>query len=421
MVFANSSASDDMAGKAVVVEPWTIYGVRPSGRGSGHVFMQDVFGYLPRADQRRWAEAYVHGLLVTPGRKSVRRMADAIGGTPTTSQSLQQFVNASPWEWNPARQALTRRIERRAPVRAWTMASAVAPKCGERSVGVHRRFVPSAGRIVNCQLSTGLFLATDDGHLPVDWRLHLPDSWARDGELRERARIPGTERALPHWAQVLDLVDAQSARTDQAPVPVVVDAHEMAETHNLVRGLSDRKLPFLVAVPDTLTIRVGPDAGARRLPANVFNVGDYRAARLWRRSGGRPPWPAAGRRRKSPALLPLPGAVWLPDSADPCRLMVESGPAPDRPGRTWLTNVPHARTAELHPLFQGLAGQDTTMAALSTRFGLLDFEGRSFPGWHHHVTLVSAAYALSRLPRRTGRRTTAERLTHDGEIRNLSA
>lgn len=29
--------------------------------------------------------------------------------------------------------------------------------------------------------------------------------------------------------------------------------------------------------------------------------------------------------------------------------------------------------------------------------GLLDFEGRSYPGWHHHMALVSAAYAFRSL------------------------
>jgi SRSO17 transposase len=34
------------------------------------------------------------------------------------------------------------------------------------------------------------------------------------------------------------------------------------------------------------------------------------------------------------------------------------------------------------------------MPTLRGEFGLQDFEGRSFTGWHHHVTLVSAAHAL---------------------------
>ncbi|MFD0431908.1 hypothetical protein ACFQ60_46150 [Streptomyces zhihengii] len=34
---------------------------------------------------------------------------------------------------------------------------------------------------------------------------------------------------------------------------------------------------------------------------------------------------------------------------------------------------------------------------VQNELGLLDFEGRSFPGWHHHMTLASAAYLYRRL------------------------
>ncbi|MGQ4426735.1 hypothetical protein ACN6LL_001412, partial [Streptomyces violaceoruber] len=36
---------------------------------------------------------------------------------------------------------------------------------------------------------------------------------------------------------------------------------------------------------------------------------------------------------------------------------------------------------------------------LQDDFGLLDFEGRSFPGWHHHMTMASAAGVYSHLTR----------------------
>ncbi|GAA3436544.1 hypothetical protein GCM10018954_061530 [Kutzneria kofuensis] len=37
------------------------------------------------------------------------------------------------------------------------------------------------------------------------------------------------------------------------------------------------------------------------------------------------------------------------------------------------------------------------MARLNDGFGLRHFEGRSFRGWHHHVTLASAAHAYATL------------------------
>ncbi|MGW7595457.1 transposase, partial [Streptomyces rubiginosohelvolus] len=51
-------------------------------------FARGLFDHLPRADQRRWAHIYLEGLLNTPGKKSVRRIAETVSGSPTASQSL---------------------------------------------------------------------------------------------------------------------------------------------------------------------------------------------------------------------------------------------------------------------------------------------------------------------------------------------
>lgn len=56
----------------------------------------DLFGHLPRADQRRWAEAYLRALLTTPGRKSIRRLADAISNSPTTPSPCNSSSTRAP-------------------------------------------------------------------------------------------------------------------------------------------------------------------------------------------------------------------------------------------------------------------------------------------------------------------------------------
>jgi len=68
-----------------------------------------LFCSFPRADQRRWAEAYVRGLIQVPGRKSIRRIADQIVGY-RADQSLQQFLNQSPWSVGPIRRSLARHL-----------------------------------------------------------------------------------------------------------------------------------------------------------------------------------------------------------------------------------------------------------------------------------------------------------------------
>ncbi|MFJ3515736.1 transposase [Streptomyces sp. NPDC090131] len=175
--------------------------------------------------------------------------------SPTASQSLQQFINASPWDWNPARTELLRWVEERHPVRAWTIGQVCFPKRGEHSVGVHRRFDPAAGRIVNCQLGYCLFLSLDGMTVPVDWRLALPETWVADPVLRRRARIrPEVAHQFPE-ALVLELVDSIAARTTSAHPPVVADLSRLGGAAALIGVLGRRGHDFLVSAPPALAVR----------------------------------------------------------------------------------------------------------------------------------------------------------------------
>jgi SRSO17 transposase len=68
-------------------------------------FAEDVFGSMPRTDQRARGETYLRGLLLDGKRKSIEPMAARLAAADTDSQgegvrdleqALQQFVNQSP-------------------------------------------------------------------------------------------------------------------------------------------------------------------------------------------------------------------------------------------------------------------------------------------------------------------------------------
>lgn len=235
-----------------------------------------LFAHLPRADQRRWAEVYVKGLLATPGKKSLRRMAASVTPSPTASQSLQQFVNVSPWEWRPVRAELTRWVAGHTPVRAWTVAPVVIPKRGSLAAGVHRRFVPGLGRTVNCQLALGAFLTSGLGDVSVDWQLYLPREWTADSRLREQARIPGSTGYTDAAGLCLALLD-RLARTTTRRAPVVIDPEGHLDAEALVGGLEARGHDWIVAVPDTLRLALAPDQstapGRRSRPYAPWSAG----------------------------------------------------------------------------------------------------------------------------------------------------
>lgn len=62
-----------------------------------------------------------------------------------------------------------------------------------------------------------------------------------------------------------------------------------------------------------------------------------------------------------------------------------------------MTTLTDRRVEEVLRLTRSRAAALSTVATLQKRFGVLDFEGRSFPGWHHHMTMALAAYAYQHL------------------------
>ncbi|MCI0383204.1 transposase [Streptomyces sp. CNQ085] len=367
-------------------------------------FADNIFEYLPRTDQRRWARTYLWGLLTTPGKKSVRRLA-SVSGSPTAFQSLHQFVNASPWDWAPVREELVRWVERRARTQAWVVDLAVLRKRGEHSCGVHRRFVPSTGRSVTCQVGVGAFLATPKESVPVDWRLMLPGSWSKDPQRRKRARIPDDIHGGSAERHVLDLLDALTSVSRAAPVPVVADLSASPGAADLVRGLALRDCRFAVAVPDNFKIVLGRHLKVQRrngpgdhgLALSARSIFQFDTGGLFQLE--KVPSDSGHKRGTTvmSSLVHLPTAL-MDDSQPPrtYQLFAVRSAGDRRPPKLWLTSLTHSRVEERLALVRTLRRTSESVRRMED-FGLLDFEGRSYPGWHHHMTLVSAAYAYSRL------------------------
>ncbi|WP_258044425.1 transposase [Streptomyces sp. SM11] len=367
------------------------------------VFADQIFGHLPRADQRAWAQTYLAGLLTTEGKKSIRRMAATVSGSPTASQSMHQFLNASPWDWNPARAELMRWVEQRLSPRAWVLSVSVLRKRGDHSCGVHRRFVPATGRSVNCQLAVGAFLAARTEAVPAHWGLLLPGSWADDQTRRARARIPDDVGQLTVEQHALDLVDALSASTQLSARPVVADLSHHSGVASLVRGLSARGREFIVSLPGrTPVVPVGRTAArgayASKLPAAVEAqrlFGLKHSGQL--RSHAHDGLGSAEHTAMMTTLVRLPQVRLSRQAPHPTYRVFGLRSCAGHSPRIWLTNMTQRRTDELITLtgLQRRAG--AAVQTLEDSVGLLDFEGRSYPGWHHHMTLVSAAFAYNRL------------------------
>ncbi|APU13590.1 MULTISPECIES: IS701 family transposase [Actinoalloteichus] len=371
-------------------------------------FAAQAFSSLPRADQRRWAEVYLRGLLLGKGRKSVKRMAEEVLAMPA-AQSLQQFINQSPWDWTAVRRWLAKEAAAQLSPRAWVIENTVIPKRGTHSVGVERRFVPSEGKAVNCQVGMGLFLASEYASVPVDWRIVLSPRWTEDATRRNRAYIPESVHSKDEWEYVLDMIDEVGLDWESAAAPVLADLRGMGDPGRLIAGLGERGVNFVVRVSATQEVIGGPHLAAvrptdvprqeRRVTAQEYlRTMDSRHRQVIDWWGGEPGRPRRARLTSVPVRLPSLGAGRSPSVVERSALRLVGVRPTDgmSQGSVWLTNLTEQRTSEVMSLTRLQHRARADLHTLQDEFGLRDFEGRSYRGWHHHVTLVSAAFAHSR-------------------------
>ncbi|MEV3990426.1 transposase [Streptomyces sp. NPDC049837] len=365
-----------------------------------------LFHGLPRADQRRWAGAYMTGLLSTPGKKSVRNMGWSVCASYTASQSLHQVVNESTWSWTDVRRELTAWCHERTEVRGWALERVMMPKRGHYSAGVHRRFDATAGRTLGCQLGLGLFLLTGSGAaVPVDWRLYLPDEWLDDASLRRRARIPDTVRAGSPGGLMVDL----AATTAGPGAPLVADAETVGEAAELIEGFDALGVDWAVSVPATTPVFAAPQPAARRpgqAPCGTVVSAGGLAGQMRDSARGLGAGPAVSGPAvssapavsgpsvsgapHSPGVLPV--HVYAAHAVGPLRLVASWAPGKRAPERVWLTTLHGERLTGAAALFTRRVVGAEALEGLDD-CGMRDFEGRSYPGWHRHMSLVSAAYA----------------------------
>ncbi|MEU2790157.1 transposase [Streptomyces sp. NPDC007100] len=362
-----------------------------------------LFVSFNRADHHLKGEQYLRGLLTTPGRKSIRNIARSLDDTGA-AQRLHHFICNAPWCWRAVREALADYLVERAQPRSWVVRPMLIPKTGTNSVGVHRRFVPATGQLVNGQLAYGLWYAGHGLDVPVDWRLHLP---APDTDTAS-ASAPGGDSGGDGGgsggdgsgdggglAQLLEL-----ARRAGSSTPVVWDS-QLHRAETVLGALAPAGLPVMVRIPGSVALvlvdRTGRPSHRGALPAQRILASQERF--------GLPVRNVAPGVRALAARVTLArtggGTTEIPDGGE---LLLYAQRHDDHEGHGtgdradfWLATSAGASPADLHRLTRAAARVAGDSARVGGRTGLRDFEGRSFAGWHRHMTLASVAYAVESL------------------------
>jgi SRSO17 transposase len=378
-------------------------------RGRLVEFAEEMFEPMARRDQRRWGEVYLRGLILDGKRKSIEPMAGRL--EDGDEQCLQQFVNQSPWRWEPVRRRLAVRMDAEIEPEAWVIDDTGFPKFGDKSVGVARQYCGALGKVGNCQVGVSVSAVSAQASCPIDWRLFVPEEWDEDPR-RAACRVPDDVGHEPKWKLALEMID-ELGEWGLVP-PVVLGDAAYGDLTELRAGLHEREIGYVLdvkgstsALPETATPERPRWSGKGRRPAARYrrpfdslaglalDAGAEACVEVGWREGTRG---ALGSRflalRVRPANVKLRRAD--PDGElAPCRLLAEWPPDQDAPTDFWLSNLPDDTPIERLVCLAKLRWRvEQDYRELKDALGLDHFEGRSYPGWHHHVTLVSVAHGF---------------------------
>ena len=156
--------------------------------------MEDLFacfaGRFSRVEPRRYAFAYVCGLLAPLERKNGWTLAEASGFK--SPNGLQDFLQSPAWDPDLVRDDVRAFVVERVgdPDGVLVADETGFLKKGVRSAGVQRQYSGTAGRTENCQIGTFLCYASARGRVLIDRELYVPVSWTNDRARCRAAAIP---------------------------------------------------------------------------------------------------------------------------------------------------------------------------------------------------------------------------------------
>jgi SRSO17 transposase len=386
-------------------------------------FLDALTHGMGRSERRRWAGAYVRGLLLDGQRKSIEPMAHRLQaieqGPGDYEQSLQQLVNQSNWPDRLIRDRLARHLIRKFGVEATLIVDDTGfPKKGTHSVGVARQYSGTLGRVDNCQIGVTLQTVFGGQVYGLDAAIYLPESWVSDRKRCRRAGVPDEVGYQPKWQLALAMlrqakqnglrgvVLADSAYGDVTEFRQAVEAegflYAVGISSNVAVIAADAdlgKVPTWRGVGRRPTrpskVRAGAKAATvkqwAQTHATAFRTVIWREGSQGKLSSRFAAWCVRPAHRLSAGSVPLPA----------CWLLAEWPADEGEPTKYYFLNLPEKTSLRrLVAVARGRWPIEQSYQEMKDDLGLDHFEGRGFRGWHHHVTLVMLAYAFLQLYRR---------------------
>ncbi len=383
-------------------------------------YIEHIGSAVWRAERRESLKSYCQGLMLPLKRKSVEPLAASIDPLHVSSlhQSLNHFVAQSPWsdeavlgrvnEWVLPRMKLTEP----GPV-FWIADDTGMPKQGMHSVGVARQYCGQLGKTDNCQVAVSLSIATPRASLPIKYRLYLPESWTSDTARRKDAGVP--QDVCFATKPEISLAQMKAAKEAGLPGDIALADAGYGDDTDYRDGITALGLRYAVGIktgtkvwaPGSAPLPAKPWSGHGRKPTRLRRGPDNQPVTVktlalslptsaWRKTTWREGTNAPlSSRFAAVRVRAAHGDTQAATLREEEWLLIEWPKGEAEPTKYFLSTLPAETTRkELVNVVKMRWRIERDYQELKQEFGLDNFEGRNWRGFHHHATLCIAAYAF---------------------------
>ncbi len=157
-----------------------------AGKRNVHLYRQRLLSHLPRKNAEEMATLV-----------DVERLV------------MQDFIGTAPWDHRPLIEVLVGQVVAQlgTPDGIIAFDPRSFPKRGTHSVGVKRQWCGHRGKADNCQVGVFMGYISRHDHALLDFRLSLPQEWARDEPRRQECHVPQEVRYHTRPEQCLEMLD----------------------------------------------------------------------------------------------------------------------------------------------------------------------------------------------------------------------
>lgn len=350
-------------------------------------------------------DSYVLGLLLPGARKSMQPIARR---TLQSEDKIQHFITDAPWNFGRVQHRIIEVMRNVAssPDAVIVLDGTDQPKQGDNTVGVQWQYSGHLGKEANTQASVAAVYAIPDPKYNPDivaWpfasELYLPPGWLTP-EKREEGGIPGRVEFRTKPTIALDFVDR--LRNHDVPHQAVVADADFGSDGAFREALRLRAEKYVLGVNPGHFRTLPVDVPIRNSQRGflVYDAEDeVRSAKDWASELPKEAWTEVTWARGSKG--PLRGVF--------ARVRVRVVRSSQRRATTetgWLLLEQRTRQLKAYMCwgFDDASLEDLVRVAharwvveqsfqvMKTELGLDHFEGRTYDGIHHHVTVVMVAY-----------------------------